>query len=101
MGGDFIGSDLVQLSTGYDFLRGVIDVALGQFASPVIMSSSACSGVYFLCKQTERLMPVFKNPSAYPQIVACEITNEELKSVRRSADRSGYLIYKNKEKLIL
>ena len=27
MGGDFIGSDLVQLSTGYDFLRGVIDSA--------------------------------------------------------------------------
>ena len=27
MGGDFIGSDLVQLSTGYDFLRGVIEGA--------------------------------------------------------------------------
>ena len=29
MGGDFIGSDLVQLSTGYDFLRMVVDVACG------------------------------------------------------------------------
>ncbi|MDC7302049.1 ATP-grasp domain-containing protein [Agathobacter ruminis] len=29
MGGDFIGSDLVQLSTGYDFVKAVIDVALG------------------------------------------------------------------------
>ena len=30
MGGDFIGSDLVRLSTGYDFLQGVIEVALGE-----------------------------------------------------------------------
>ena len=29
MGGDFIGSDLVPLSTGVDFVRAVIDVALG------------------------------------------------------------------------
>lgn len=30
MGGDFIGSSLVELSTGFDFLNGVIDVALGK-----------------------------------------------------------------------
>lgn len=29
MGGDCIGSDLVQISTGYDFLKMVIDVSLG------------------------------------------------------------------------
>lgn len=29
MGGDCIGSDLVQISTGYDFLKMVIDVGLG------------------------------------------------------------------------
>ena len=30
MGGDFIGSDLVQLTTGIDFVKAVIDVALGK-----------------------------------------------------------------------
>lgn len=30
MGGDCIGSDLVQLSTGYDFVKMVIDVACGK-----------------------------------------------------------------------
>ncbi|MDD3268866.1 MAG: ATP-grasp domain-containing protein [Syntrophomonadaceae bacterium] len=30
MGGDYIGSDLVQLSTGYDFTRMVINVAVGK-----------------------------------------------------------------------
>ena len=29
MGGDFIGSDLVFLSTGYDFVKAVIDVSVG------------------------------------------------------------------------
>ena len=29
MGGDCIGSDLVRISTGYDFTKMVIDVALG------------------------------------------------------------------------
>lgn len=29
MGGDFIGSDLVVLSTGYDYIKMVIDVAVG------------------------------------------------------------------------
>ena len=52
MGGDFIGSDLVQLSTGYDFLAATIKVSLGIFDKP-IMNESHCSGVYFLSKETE------------------------------------------------
>lgn len=49
MGGDFIGSDLVQLSTGYDFVRGVIEVALGEFTEPKF-TQHKYSGVYFLSK---------------------------------------------------
>ncbi len=30
MGGDFIGSDLVELSTGIDFVRAVIQIAMGE-----------------------------------------------------------------------
>lgn len=52
MGGDFIGSTLVRLSTGYDFLEGVIKVAMGEFQEPVI-SQCHCSGVFFLSKETE------------------------------------------------
>ena len=36
MGGDFIGSHLVQLSTGYNFFKGVVEVALGAFHKPQI-----------------------------------------------------------------
>lgn len=99
MGGDFIGSDLVKLSTGYDFLRGVIEVALGDFKEPVITENS-CSGVYFLCKETERLKTIIENYKNYPEIVKAEITDTELRNIECSADRSGYFIYKSYHKIL-
>lgn len=98
MGGDFIGSDLVQLSTGYDFLKGVIDVALGQFSEPVI-TENKCSGVYFLCKETGNLLPIFNNAKQMPEIVKSEISNTYLKNVTCSADRCGYMIYSSNSRL--
>lgn len=93
MGGDFIGSDLVRLSTGYDFLKGVINVALGTFEEPLLTEHNH-SGVYFLCKETERLKSIIENFRDYPDIVEAEITDNELRNIECSADRSGYLIYK-------
>lgn len=92
MGGDFIGSDLVRLSTGYDFVKGVIDVALGEFEEPK-KTISKHSGVYFLCKETESIKPILEDWQSHPEIIQCEITDNELRSVQCSADRSGYFIY--------
>lgn len=98
MGGDFIGSDLVRLSTGYDFLKGVIDVALGQFEEPQLTEHNH-SGVYFLCKETERLKPIIENYKNYPEIVEAEVTDQKLRKIECSADRSGYLIYQSNMKI--
>lgn len=97
MGGDFIGSDLVKLSTGYDFLKGVIDVAFGEFEEPKI-TEHKFSGVYFLCKETERLLPIIENAEKYPEIVRAEVTDTVLRNIEQSADRSGYLIYQSDDK---
>ena len=99
MGGDFIGSDLVPLSTGYDFLKGTIDVALGKFEYPKIIDHKY-SGVYFLCKETESLRYIIENYTDYPEIVGAEITNAELRKIECSADRSGYFIYRSDHKFI-
>ena len=100
MGGDFIGSNLVQLSTGYDFLKGVIEVALGAFHEPQI-SEHSFSGVYFLSEETKSIKPVIENWKDYPEIVEAEITDNELRHIECSGDRSGYLIYKSeKNKLV-
>ena len=97
MGGDFIGSDLVRLSTGYDFVKGVIDVALGTFKEPVI-SEHSYSGVYFLCEETKHLLPVIRGWRNNPALVTGEITDTTLRKVAKSADRSGYVIYKTKDR---
>jgi biotin carboxylase len=99
MGGDFIGSDLVKLSTGYDFLKGVINVALGQFEAP-LFGKTHYAGVYFLCEETNHLLTTIKE-SKLAQIIRAEVTDEILRPVRCSADRSGYLIYQGNEKLLL
>jgi len=99
MGGDFIGSDLVFLSTGYDFLKGVIKIALGDYSKPVCPIEKN-SGIYFLCENTRRLMPIISDKS-HKFVVSSEITNHTLKAVKQSADRSGYLIYQSNKKIIL
>lgn len=100
MGGDFIGSDLVRLSTGYDFVKGVIDVALGIFKKP-IFSERKYSGVFFLCEESKHILPILLNWKETPDYVAGEITDNELRKVEKSADRSGYVIYQSNRKINL
>lgn len=97
MGGDFIGSDLVRLSTGYDFLRGVVEVAMGDFHEPQITEHSY-SGVYFLSEETKYLLPIIEKWKEYSEIVKAEVTNPSLKKIECSGDRSGYLIYQSKKR---
>ena len=94
MGGDFIGSTLVELSTGYDFLKGVIDVSLDQFNAPLDQGSNY-AGVFFLCEETKHLLQLIQNKSKYPEIVEAELFDKDIKIAKCSADRTGYLIYQS------
>ena len=97
MGGDFIGSDLVKLSTGYDFVKGVIEIALGYFEKPEL-NQNKFSGVYFLCKETEQILPIIQHAQNNTRIIQAEITDSELHKIQCSADRSGYFIYQSEKK---
>lgn len=98
MGGDFIGSHLVLLSTSYDFLKGVIEVALGSFTVPVFGQQNY-SGVYYLCKETESLLPYFNFDNPFDS--EKKILNYNLKNITNSNDRSGFLIYRSNQKIEL
>lgn len=98
MGGDFIGSDLVKLSTGYDFVKGVIEVALGKFTVP-ILTNKAYSGVYFLMTSTPEVAHYIQNARLYPAIIQAERTDIELHDVTCSSERSGYIIYQSDNKM--
>ncbi len=93
MGGDFIGSDLVRLSTSYDFVRGVIDVALGQFSIPQI-GQTGYSGVWFYTRHTPAALDLITEKTAHSEIVRRELQDRKTPVLTRSADRSGYFIYK-------
>ena len=95
MGGDCIGSHLVELSTGYDFLRGVVNVALGRF-EPVVQTRSQCAGVYYLTASPGVVRQIIDHTTDYPEIVAKDVFVKEgdaVHELRESAERLGYFIY--------
>lgn len=101
MGGDRIASDLVRLSTGYDFVEGAIKLAIGKFAKPKF-SQKKHSGVYFYSKLAPEIGKVIRDHRNYPEIVECKIQGEPLPEVHSNADRGGYLLYQSENgKLLL
>ena len=100
MGGDFIGSNLVQLSTGYDYLRGVIEVALGQFVEPAITLHKH-AGVYFLSDETANVQSYIDEATKHAFIVEAQQTDSVLRALSCSGDRSGYFIYQHDHKITL
>lgn len=100
MGGGFIGSHLVPLSTGYDYMRGVIEVALGTFHPPVA-TLNRCSGVFFLVQETSYLADIIENAHEYPDIVLAERTDDRILPAVSESNRTGYVIYQSDKRLIL
>ena len=98
MGGDFIGSDLIKLSTGIDFVQVALDCALGKLNFPLVKKENKFSGVYFLSEETGYLLPVFDQGYINRSVVKKEIFSEELLPLRSSNDRSGYIIYQSNQK---
>ena len=98
-GGDYISTHLVPLSTNCDYSKQIINIALDRFDETAYpYKNTACSGVYFLTKQTERLLPYFE------QDLPCVVQKEYNKNLSESIsnnDRSGYMIYQDTKKLVL
>lgn len=100
MGGDFISADLVRLSTGYDFVNAVVEVACGHFTPPVV-SQRKHSGVYFLCEETRgRAESIVCHPSEYDFVVDADLYGA-IQPVTKNSDRGGYFIYQSDHKVDL
>lgn len=97
MGGDFISSDLVRLSTGYDFVEGAIKLAINQFEKPVF-HQKMFSGVFFYSKLAPEVGDVIRRHNQWPEIVEWEISEQPLVEVKSNADRFGYFIYQSKNR---
>ena len=102
MGGDCIGSDLVELSTGYDFVKGVIDIALDRFVD-VKKTKTAYSGIYYISHVPGTVMRVDDRTGNYPQVVKKEVNvkpGDQLKPLMESSDRVGYYIYADTQRFV-
>lgn len=92
MGGDQIGADLVELSTGYDFVSAVIDVALG-IKPAYSKTKQSCSGVRFVFSDDD-LKALERLEKEHPEILIekdiHEITDQK---VTDSGSRFGYYLF--------
>ena len=99
-GGDEISNRLVELSTGVDYLKCMIDVALDVFEKPIPTRDPAYAGIYFLCKQTENFLPFFDYAKKQVWCVEEWIKNRDLQESHSNYERDGYLIYKSDHKIL-
>lgn len=94
MGGDCIGSDLVPLSTGFDFMKMVIEIATGR--EPEFHKSPMASGAAIHFIFNERDYKVIQNiRKSYPNNVYRFTLNGGIGShmVTDSSSRYGYAIF--------
>ena len=82
LGGDYITSDLVRLSTGYDMVHGAIELALGQFTPPQQFENKY-SGVYFYSKLAPEIGNIILQHENFPEIIV-EINN--FKTLKKFGD---------------
>jgi biotin carboxylase len=94
MGGDFIGSDLVQLTTGYDYLRMVIEVACKVQPTFAKTSAGGFAFVKFSFSQADNalLEASAKRFSEYLEFMEIAETNSA-RTVTDSSTRYGYALF--------
>ncbi len=94
MGGDCIGSDLVQISTGYDFIKMVIDVAVGNKPdfTKITKPTKAVIKFIFTEKDLEE-MKKFKQEHPDQIYRISDMQLENLGKTTDSSSRIGYYIY--------
>ncbi len=97
-GGDHISDRLVELSTGYDYLKAMIEVAAGCYR-PEQIGHRAYAGIYYLCRQNEGVLPLFQAEDTCPWLVEKQVGDGELTEASGNYDRNGYLIYSADRKI--
>lgn len=100
MGGDCIGSDLVEISTGYDFVDMVIDVSCGKPMRELRENTHTYAFVRFIFDESDFLI-MQKIESMYPEMIyrVSQIDDFDIqKNIEDSSQRLGYYILYTSEK---
>ena len=92
MGGDLIGSDLVRLSVGYDFVKAVVLCALGEAPQPFVEGCPKAAGVRFVFGEEDRKM-YRKLLEEHPEYLIRSEIRDESGEVTDSASRHGWFLF--------
>lgn len=98
MGGCFIGSHMVQLSTGFDYLKAVIDITLGHFDENIApIKAKSCAGVYYVIPPPGKIGVIKDNSANFDEIKYVEILKKPGDIINSELDgpdnRSAIMVY--------
>lgn len=95
-GGDNIAYRLTELSTGYSYLGGAIDISFGSFVFPESKElKHDTSGLIYVTSQTEYMKDVFDCCESYAWCVEKHRVSEELSTiVTNSSWSTNYIIFR-------
>jgi len=96
MGGDFIGSNLVELSTGFDYLKAILDVSLGTKIDPKT-ENNKYSGVLFRNTMNGDRFDRIKGDEPY--IITHESKLQNAHKLTKSNERGNYFIYQSDKRI--
>lgn len=94
-GGDLIAYPLTELSTGYPYIKGAISIAFDDFSGiDKTKFLNRYAGVYFVTKETEFLMPIFKKCHEHEWFYKKnEIAGELQPLIHNDEDKTNYFVY--------
>jgi len=105
LGGDYITSDLVPLSTSVDIERCLIDLSLGKNLTNVISRASGSVGIfYFNFTPGKKVKKDIPFETMYLSFIKKNFTlnkNEFIPTIKSSIDRYGFFIIKEKGRIEL
>ena len=99
MGGDMIGSSLVELSTGYDFVESVIDVSLGRKPKEYINKHLTNAAIKFVFDKND--IETYKKYKDKVNIVDYYFDDNLDEIVTDSSNRHGYFVITSDDRRVL
>lgn len=101
-GGDHIAWPLTELSTGYNIIKGAINIALGSFVEiDYSVFKKNFAGVYFVTTQSAYLKKIFDNCEKYDWLYYKNKVSEQLQSLEHNdCYCTNSIMYFSKEKRI-
>lgn len=102
MGGDCIGSDLVEISTGFDFVDGVIDCSCGIMNS-INKKNTGFFGIVRYIFNEEDLKVLMDIKQKYKECIyrISNINKIDGRSIKDSSERYGFYIIRTKDEKII